>query len=186
MAGEGRRRSEWNTLLLRDVIGPIYASLVLKARDVMRSRAQHRSLLPAAEISKPWETLVSAAYENLKVLPVLYSDSGFEGRGRWIPPEQAVVVEGNEGIVSKDGGRDAGPRGRQAGGSAASEEGREYADRLIEVRMVAVCLCFGGRARHGRYRWKWEFRPRGIRRRWCTRGASRPAADLGGHATGSS
>ena len=34
MAGEGKRRSEWNTLLLRDVIAPIYASLVSRARDV--------------------------------------------------------------------------------------------------------------------------------------------------------
>lgn len=34
MAGEGKRRSEWNTLLLRDVIAPIYASLVHSAREV--------------------------------------------------------------------------------------------------------------------------------------------------------
>lgn len=34
MEGEGKRRSEWNTLLLRDVIAPIYANLVVKARQV--------------------------------------------------------------------------------------------------------------------------------------------------------
>lgn len=34
MAGEGKRRSEWNSLLLRDVIAPIYASLVSIAREV--------------------------------------------------------------------------------------------------------------------------------------------------------
>lgn len=34
MQGEGKRRSEWNNLLLRDVIGPIYAALVARARDV--------------------------------------------------------------------------------------------------------------------------------------------------------
>ncbi len=34
MQGEGKRRSEWNNLLLRDVIAPIYAALVARARDV--------------------------------------------------------------------------------------------------------------------------------------------------------
>lgn len=37
MAGEGKRRSEWNALLLRDVIAPIYASLVSKARQVTKA-----------------------------------------------------------------------------------------------------------------------------------------------------
>ncbi|CAN0399555.1 unnamed protein product, partial [Hapterophycus canaliculatus] len=32
MQGEGKRRSDWNNLLLRDVIAPIYASLVGRAR----------------------------------------------------------------------------------------------------------------------------------------------------------
>ena len=37
MAGAGKRRSEWNAILLRDVIAPIYASLVVKARDVSKT-----------------------------------------------------------------------------------------------------------------------------------------------------
>lgn len=44
MQGEGKRRSEWNNLLLRDVIAPIYAALVARARDVSatdRTRNSH-------------------------------------------------------------------------------------------------------------------------------------------------
>ncbi|CAM9133150.1 unnamed protein product, partial [Laminaria digitata] len=116
MAGEGKRRSEWNTLLLRDVIAPIYASLVLRARDVMNAGPQHRALLPAAETPKPWETVVAATYANLKNVPVLYSRSGAGEMGRWITPGQAVVVDEEE----EDGG-------------GGGEERVEYAKRLTKI-----------------------------------------------------
>lgn len=133
MAGEGKRRSEWNTLLLRDVIGPIYASLVLNARRVMGPGAHHRSLLPAVELSKPWEMLVAAVYDNLKDLPVLYSNDGDGDRGRWIAPGQAVVVEGEvDDNGAEEGGRERARGGRAVGG-AATEQDREYINKLSEV-----------------------------------------------------
>ncbi|CAM9895808.1 unnamed protein product, partial [Ectocarpus sp. 8 AP-2014] len=116
MQGEGKRRSEWNNLLLRDVIAPIYAALVARARDVMQAGPQHQALLPAAETPKPWDTVVAATYSNLKNVPVLFSRSATGGKGRWIPPGQAVVVE----EVEEDGG-------------GGSEERVEYTKRLTKI-----------------------------------------------------
>ncbi|CAN0322269.1 unnamed protein product, partial [Ectocarpus sp. 12 AP-2014] len=116
MQGEGKRRSEWNNLLLRDVIAPIYAALVARARDVMQAGPQHQALLPAAETPKPWDIVVAATYSNLKNVPVLFSRSATGGKGRWIPPGQAVVVE----EVEEDGG-------------GGSEERVEYTKRLTKI-----------------------------------------------------
>lgn len=129
MAGEGKRRSEWNSLLLRDVIAPIYTSLVLKARQVMGAGSHHRALLPPdADMPKPWETLVAASYKNMRNVPVLYSRSGPDGKGRWIPPGQAIVVVGEDDCEG------------EARGAGGQREGYDNDaarnDKLSEVMVV--------------------------------------------------
>lgn len=86
-------------------------------QQVMNAGPQHQALLPAADTPKPWATVVAATYANLKNAPVLYSRSGTGGKGRWVSPGQAVVVEEVE----------------QDGGGGAEEERVEYAKRLTKV-----------------------------------------------------
>lgn len=83
----------------------------------MHAGPQHQALLPAAETTpKPWDTVVAATYANLKNVPVLYSRSVTGGKGRWVSPGEAVVVE----EVEQDGG-------------GGSEEKVEHAKRLTKV-----------------------------------------------------
>lgn len=95
----------------------------------MHAGPQHLALLPAAETPKPWETVVAATYANLKNLPVIYSRSGSGGKGRWISPGQAVVVDEEED------------------GSGGGEERVEYAKRLTKVGTRVYCCIarMGGR-----------------------------------------
>lgn len=64
--------------------------------QVMGPGSQHIALLPASETPKPWETVVAATYAKLKNIPVLFCRTGLEGKGRWIAPGQAVVVDEEE------------------------------------------------------------------------------------------
>lgn len=85
---------------------------------------------------KPWETLVEATYAKLKNVHVLFCRTGLEGKGRWIAPGQAVVVDEEE-----EGGR---------------EEDVESAKRLCKVRVrVCACMCVRERACVGG--WVWTF-----------------------------
>lgn len=84
----------------------------------MHAGPQHQALLPAAETPKPWETVVAATYGNLKSVPVLYSRSATGGKGRWVSPGEAVVVE----EVEDDGG-------------GGTEERVGHAKRLTKVCM---------------------------------------------------
>lgn len=63
--------------------------------------SQHIALLPSSETPKPWETVVAATYAKLKSVPVLFCRTGSEGKGKWIAPGQAVVVDEEE-----EGGRE--------------------------------------------------------------------------------
>lgn len=104
----------------------------------MHAGPQHQALLPAAETPKPWDIVVAATYANLKNVPVLYSRSVTGGKGRWVCPGQAVVVEEVE----------------QKGGGEEEEERVEYAKRLTKVmllRLLAVWgFCLRARARRCR------------------------------------
>ncbi|CAN0224541.1 unnamed protein product, partial [Discosporangium mesarthrocarpum] len=95
MAGDGKRRSEWNTLLLADVIAPIYAKLIVRARGLLGPQGRrYLDLLPAVDTQRPWSIAVASMFALLRDLPVLYSESG---RGGWIAPSKAEgVLEGEE------------------------------------------------------------------------------------------
>ncbi|KAG5176706.1 hypothetical protein JKP88DRAFT_265343 [Tribonema minus] len=100
LAGEGRRRSEWNRLLLEDVIVPAYALLLDAATKNLGPGAQYLSLLPAeASPPKPWDIVVEALYKRLRKASVLYTEAL---NGKWVPLESAVVI----GAAAAEGGAD--------------------------------------------------------------------------------
>lgn len=90
--------------------------------QVMHAGPQHQALLPASETPKPWDIVAAATYANLKNVPVLYSRSIAGGRGRWVCPGQAVVVEAVE----------------QKGGGEEEEERVDYAKRLTKVLLLSL------------------------------------------------
>ncbi len=95
--------------------------------QVMHAGPQHQALLPAAETPKPWETVVAATYANLKNAPVLFSRGVTGGKGRWVRPGEAVVME----EVEPDGG-------------GGAEERAEHAKRLTEVLLLLLLFCVCG------------------------------------------
>lgn len=84
----GKLRSDWNRLLLEDVVAPAFSELLLGVRKLLGPTKWYYSLWPSGSFEEPWYILVEQIYKIIYSSPVLYSD--FEG-GRWIPPVKAFV-----------------------------------------------------------------------------------------------
>jgi len=91
MAGDGKRRSEWNSVLLSDAIGPAYSRLLAAAaRDFGDTDPKlYYSLWPTTPPSEPWRTAYKALFRGTKDLPVLFTT--YDG-GSWIPASKAIVI----------------------------------------------------------------------------------------------
>lgn len=98
---------------------------IFDTQQVLSAGPQHLALLPAAETPKPWDTVVAAAYANLKNVPVLFSRSFGGGRGRWVCPGEAIVVDEEK----EDGG-------------GGGEERVEQAKRLSKVSSRVYFLLY--------------------------------------------
>ena len=95
MAGEGRRRSEWNRLLLEDVIAPSYALVINAATTYLGPGEHFLSLLPYQLTSpKPWSMVVAALYKHLQTMPVMYTELN---GGTWA--ELGNMITFNTGTV---------------------------------------------------------------------------------------
>ena len=93
MAGGGALRSEWNTVLLTDVVAPAYARLLAEAASLLGATRAFFSLFPpdSDAIAEPWRTaLVQRVYYCLATLPVLPSASA---PGQWLCPNKAILQD---------------------------------------------------------------------------------------------
>ena len=89
MTGVGQLRSEWNSVLLEDVIGPAYARLILEATRIIGFNDQFLSLWPTSLVDKPWMSVVTSMYRSLARLPVFWSD--IRG-GSWLKLDEVIMI----------------------------------------------------------------------------------------------
>jgi hypothetical protein len=96
MAGEGRKRSEWNLYLMTDVIGPLYAQLLRAAALMVRTNppsfelCNYYSLWPEGppHTQKPWLLVVREVMRLVTDFDVLWTDAA---GGMWVRPSAAVI-----------------------------------------------------------------------------------------------
>ncbi|KAK9117869.1 hypothetical protein Scep_015962 [Stephania cephalantha] len=84
----GKLRSDWNRLLLEDVVAPAFMNLLLGARGMLSQSKLYYSLWPNGSFEEPWGILVRMIYKSIAGVPVLFSD--IEG-GKWVSPRDAFL-----------------------------------------------------------------------------------------------
>ncbi|CAD6261751.1 unnamed protein product [Miscanthus lutarioriparius] len=84
----GKLRSDWNRLLLEDVVAPLFRELLMKLRMLSDSTISYYSLWPTGLYEEPWSILVEQIYKAIYTSPVLHSE--IEG-GTWISPADALL-----------------------------------------------------------------------------------------------
>lgn len=84
----GKLRSDWNRLLLEDVVAPLFRELLLSLRMLSDSTVSYYSLWPTGLYEEPWSILVDQIYKVIYTFPVLQSE--IKG-GAWISPAEALV-----------------------------------------------------------------------------------------------
>ncbi|KAF9624036.1 hypothetical protein IFM89_007734 [Coptis chinensis] len=82
----GKLRSDWNRLLLVDVVAPLFVKLLLGLRSLVNPSGLYYSLWPTGSFEEPWNLLVEQIYKSIGNTPVLYSD--IDG-GKWVSPTEA-------------------------------------------------------------------------------------------------
>lgn len=121
MTGEGQLRSEWNRLLLNDVIGPLYADLMLGISRIVGPGNHFNSFWPIDLDSNVWKTARKSFYRQVSNYAVLKSNIG-----RWVAPTTAIFVE----YV------DVPATGKEDRGSSSSQNKYE---RNIHLAALLVC-----------------------------------------------
>ncbi|KAH7692178.1 sacsin protein [Dioscorea alata] len=84
----GKLRSDWNRLLLEDVVAPLFSELLLNLRNVLGPTKLYYSFWPNGSFEEPWSILVEQIYKIVCSTPVCHSNS--EG-GKWISPSEAFI-----------------------------------------------------------------------------------------------
>ncbi|KAL6651611.1 hypothetical protein ACP70R_010536 [Stipagrostis hirtigluma subsp. patula] len=84
----GKLRSDWNRLLLEDVVAPLFRELLLELRILSDSTASYYSLWPTGSYEEPWSILVEQIYRVIYTSPVLHSE--IKG-GSWISPADSLL-----------------------------------------------------------------------------------------------
>ncbi|XP_031495485.1 uncharacterized protein LOC116261037 isoform X2 [Nymphaea colorata] len=84
----GKLRSDWNMLLLEDVVSVAFNELLLSVRKFMGPTQAYYSLWPYGSFDEPWNILVQQIYRHIVNLPVVYS--GVEG-GKWMSLSEAFI-----------------------------------------------------------------------------------------------
>ena len=101
MTGEGRIRSEWNEILLEDVVAPLYASMLSCARNIMGDGDSYYNLWPVKSTSMGdnnelmfssaiFEYVTSSLYKNNMKNNKLFWCKGAKS---WVALDECVVVE---------------------------------------------------------------------------------------------
>ncbi|KAG2569738.1 hypothetical protein PVAP13_7NG437900 [Panicum virgatum] len=84
----GKLRSDWNRLLLEDVVAPLFRELLLELRMLLDPTISYYSLWPTGLFEEPWSILVEQIYKVIYDSPVLHTE--IEG-GTWISPADALL-----------------------------------------------------------------------------------------------
>ncbi|KAG9441938.1 hypothetical protein H6P81_017792 [Aristolochia fimbriata] len=82
----GKLRSDWNVLLLNDIVAPAFNRLLLGVQELTGASDSYFSLWPEGVFEEPWNILVEEFYKTMDNSPVLFSDIN---GGIWIPPAEA-------------------------------------------------------------------------------------------------
>lgn len=90
MTGAGQIRSEWNRLLLHDIISPLYTTMLLFARSLVGPGSHFYELWPTEVSSDLWKVVRSRVYQLSEHLPLVYSS--IDG-GQWVNAKQGVYLE---------------------------------------------------------------------------------------------
>jgi len=106
MTGEGRIRSEWNELLLTNVIAPLYADLLATSQSLLDSNSTYYDLWPTNPSNNNNELYSSSIFQY--VTSSLYKNSmdsklfWCEGLNSYVSLDECVVVEDSEDSEDKD------------------------------------------------------------------------------------
>ncbi|KAM0945268.1 putative transcription factor C2H2 family [Dioscorea sansibarensis] len=84
----GKLRSDWNRLLLEDIVAPVFNELLLGLRNILGPSKLYYSFWPNGSFEEPWSILVEQIYRIVCSTPVCHSNS--EG-GKWISPSEAFI-----------------------------------------------------------------------------------------------
>ncbi|KAK1273593.1 hypothetical protein QJS04_geneDACA019168 [Acorus gramineus] len=84
----GKLRSDWNKLLLMDVVAPAFSELLLGVRERLGPSKLYYSLWPRGSFDEPWNILAEWIYKKISRRPVLYSDVA---GGKWVSPDEAFI-----------------------------------------------------------------------------------------------
>ncbi|XP_052152045.1 uncharacterized protein LOC127770389 isoform X1 [Oryza glaberrima] len=93
----GKLRSDWNMLLLEDVVAPLFRELLLQLRTVLDSKISYYSLWPTGLYEEPWSILVEQICKFIYTSPVFHSE--IKG-GTWITPAESLLHD--EGFSRSD------------------------------------------------------------------------------------
>ena len=101
MTGAGHVRSEWNRLLLSDVISPLYTQVLLSARSLIGAGEEFNRLWPTNVSSDIWKVVRSRVYQLAENLPLMHTS---RLGGKWVSIQSAVFLD-ETGREEEHGGR---------------------------------------------------------------------------------
>lgn len=92
MAGGGRKRSEWNSYLLENVVAPAYGRLLEKIASEIGHSGLLSSFWPTAGGLEPWGSVVRKLYSFIGDFGLLVLYTNARG-GQWISARQAIFPD---------------------------------------------------------------------------------------------
>ena len=122
MTGAGHVRSEWNRLLLRDVISPLYSQVLLTARSLLGPGKEYNRLWPTNVSSDVWKAVRSRVYQLAENLPLMHTS---RLGGKWVSIKSAVFLDETE-----DG----------EGGNGLSITKKKLLDILLQENLDVVAI----------------------------------------------
>ena len=90
MTGAGKVRSDWNRLLLWDVISPLYTEVLLSARMLIGPGEDFNRLWPTSITSDIWKVVRSRVYQLSENLPIMFTPNL---GGKWVSIKSSVFLE---------------------------------------------------------------------------------------------
>ncbi|KAL5993451.1 hypothetical protein ACLOJK_014376 [Asimina triloba] len=82
----GKLRSDWNRLLLEDIVAAAFKNLLLGVCKLLGPTESYYSLWPKGTFEEPWNLLVRQIYRSIGNVPVFHSE--IQG-GKWIQANEA-------------------------------------------------------------------------------------------------
>ncbi|KAG6593272.1 Sacsin, partial [Cucurbita argyrosperma subsp. sororia] len=92
MAGGGKKRSEWNSYLLENVVAPAYGHLLEKIASEIGHSGLFSSFWPSTAGLEPWGSVVRNLYSFIGDFGILVLYTNARG-GQWISARQAIFPD---------------------------------------------------------------------------------------------